>query len=562
MSGAGQHSQTGPTPDSVPPTPAASQALQQRGTVARVRHVAAVLARHAVAAGADRLGWSWLASRFATAGLGGPMRFRVLLEDLGGSFVKFGQVLAVQPDLLPPGYATQLLDLLDRVAPVPIDVVLKTVTTELGPAASRLAMDPEPLATASIAQVHIAQLNGQTVAVKVQRPGIEQQFRSDVRLMMLLLRGVRMFRLRPLYWLDEPIREFAGWTHEELDFRREARHISLVRRQSVGRKGVRIPEVIMGLTTRRVLVTEYLDGVPMATYMRARDSHDPKDHALRDRLREQGFDAGAFGRQIIFNFTTDSFGHGLFHADLHPANLLILPGNVVGYVDFGITGSIGPYARTWLAAMTLALVRRDIDDLHRSFLKLVVPRRDANPAAFRAGLDRLSDGWYGGPGGTRLAKPAALVMVEMLGLSREHAMLPEREVVKYIRSVMTVDGVVHRFAPDLDLGHEIEQASIATLEAQSSRQLLFAAWAGGLRAMESVRSLASRGLSSVASLRRLGAVTGAVPLQLGATALACAVCLTRAPSPLGAGFNLGTAELTVGAVALVAFAIALVRQPR
>ncbi len=265
-------------------------------------------------------------------------------------------------------------------------------------------MDPEPLATASIAQVHVADLDGQRVAIKVQRPGIEQQFRSDVRMMMVLLGLVRLLRVRPLYWLDEPIREFAGWTDEELDFRREARHLSLVRRQSIGRKGVRMPEVIMGLTTRRVLVTEYLDGVPMATYMRARETQDASWHAMDARLRSLGFDPGVFGRQIIFNFTHDSFYHGLFHADLHPANLLILPGNVVGYVDFGITGAIGPYARTWLAAMTLALVRRDIDDLHRSFLKLVVPRRDANPVAFRVGLDKLADSWYGGSGGTRLRR--------------------------------------------------------------------------------------------------------------------------------------------------------------
>jgi ubiquinone biosynthesis protein len=485
------------------------------------------------------------------------MRFRVLLEDLGGSFVKFGQVLAVQPDLLPPGYATALLDLLDRVAPVPTDVFMRSLADELGPAVGRLeGIDPQPLATASIAQVHVANLDGRKVAIKVQRPGIEQAFRADVRMMMILLRVVRLFRVRPLYWLDEPIREFAGWTDEELDFRREARHLTLVRRQSLGRKGVRMPEVIIGLTTRRVLVTEYLDGVPMATYMRAVESGD---FTIDQRLRAEGFDPGAFGRQIIFNFTTDSFGHGLFHADLHPANLLILPGNVVGYVDFGITGSIGPYARTWLAAMTLALVRRDIDDLHRSFLKLVVPRRDADPVRFRVGLEAMADSWYGGPGGTRLKKPAALVMVEMLGLSRETAMLPEREVVKYIRSVMTLDGVVHRFAPDLNLGHEIEQASIATLDAQSGRQLVFAAWAGGLRAIESSRSLATRGMS-VVNMRRLGLGMSTTVLQLGAAALACAICVSRAPLPLRAGFNLGTVELAVGSVALIGLAIELLRQ--
>ncbi len=547
-----QQSPHGPTPTDNSLHPADSQSFQ-----GRLLHVAGVLAAHGIAAAADRLGWRWLSARFTTPGLAGAMRFRVLIEDLGGSFVKFGQVLAVQPDLLPPGYATQLLDLLDRVAPVPIADVLRTLAAELGPAAARLAaIDPEPLATASIAQVHLARLDGRVVAVKVQRPGVERQFRSDVRMMLLLLRVVRVLRLRPLYWIDEPIREFAAWTDEELDFRREARHLSLVRRQSAGRRGVRLPEVFIGLTTRRVLVTEFLDGVTMAAYMRAVSSDD---RAVSDRLAAQGFDPAVFGRQIIFNFTTDSFRHGLFHADLHPANLLILPGNVVGYVDFGITGSVGPYARTWLAAMTLALVRRDIDDLHRSFLKLVVPRRDADPVRFRVGLEALANSWYGGPGGTKLAKPAALVMIEMLALSRETAMLPEREVVKYIRSVMTLDGVIHRFAPKLDLGHEIEQASMMTLEAESSRQLLFAAWAGALRAVESGRALARRGMSSVERLQRLGARAGSAALQLGVVAAACAICVSKAPLPLQLGANLGSAELAVGAIALIALAIDVVR---
>jgi ubiquinone biosynthesis protein len=526
-------------------------------SLGRLRHVSAVVAAHAIAAAAGAVGLHRVASRFAPPGLSGPKRFRALIEDLGGSFVKFGQVLAVQPDLLPPGYATELLDLLDRVAPVPTEIIRQTLVEELGHSAARLeAMEPEPLATASIAQVHVAQLDGRKVAVKVQRPGVERTFRADVRMMMNLLRLVRFFRVRPLYWLDEPIREFAAWTDEELDFRREARHLVLVGQQSVGRRGARLPEVVSSLTTRRVLVAEYLDGVPMATYFRAVDSGD---RSLTDRLEAQGFDATAFARQVVNNFTTDAFGHGLFHADLHPANLLILPGNVVGYVDFGITGSIGPYGRTWLAAMTLALVRRDIDDLHRCFLKLVVPRPDADEMAFRAGLDQLADGWYGGPGGTRLSKPAALVMVEMLALSRACAMLPEREAVKYIRSVMTLDGVITRFAPGLELGHAIEQAAMATLDAQSGRQLPVALWALGLRAVESGRALASRGISSVASLRRMRA-SHVRSLQTAAVVLACAVCLSRAPTPLRAGFNLGTIELVTGSIALMLLIASLVRE--
>lgn len=517
--------------------------------LARMAHVAGVLFRHGAGAA-----WAWV-RRDTTSG---ARRFRALVEALGGSFIKFGQVLASQPDLLPAGYAEQLFDLLDRVAPVPVAVIREELAQELGPAAAALTdLDDTPLASASIAQVHLARVDGEKVAVKVQRPGVEAAFRADVRLMLLLLATVRLFRVRILYWLDEPIREFAAWTDEELDFRREARHLQLIGRQSAGRRYVRLPRVFEDLTSRRVLVTEYLDGVPIADVLRARASGDTGPMA---RLAAEGFDASVFARQVIRNFTADAFRHGLFHADLHPGNLLILPGNTVGYVDFGITGAVAPYARTWLAAMTLALVRRDIADLHRCFLKLVVPREDADEVGFRAGLEALADGWYGGPGGTRLMKPAALVMMEMLQVSREHSMLPEREAVKYIRSVMTLDGVVSAFAPDLDLGTAIEEAAMATLDAQTGNQLPFSAWALGLRAVETGRTLAGRGLASLTAVTRLRAA-GVSALQAATLVLASALCVLLAPLPLHVGVNLATAELLTGATALVVLLAGLVRQP-
>ena len=514
---------------------------------ARMVHVARVLASHGAGAAWGRLSGSTTS---------GAERFRSLVESLGGSFIKFGQVLASQPDLLPQGYAEQLLDLLDRVAPVPVAEIHEELAQELGPAAALLTeLADTPLASASIAQVHLARVDGQMVAVKVQRPGVEATFRADVRLMMWLLGTVRLFRIRALYWLDEPIREFAAWTDEELDFRREARHLQLIGRNSEGRPHVRLPRVFEEVTSRRVLVTEYLAGVPIADVLRARATGDTGPLA---RLIAEGFDASVFARQVIRNFTVDAFRHGLFHADLHPGNLLILPNNTVGYVDFGITGTVAPYARTWLAAMTLALVRRDIADLHRCFLKLVVPRDDADAAGFRAGLEALADGWYGGPGGTRLMKPAALVMMEMLQVSREHAMLPEREAVKYIRSVMTLDGVVSAFAPDLELGTAIEEAAMATLDAQTGNQLPFSAWALGLRAVETGRTLAGRGLASLTAVTRLRAA-GVSALQAATLVLASAFCVLLAPLPLHAGVNLATAELLTGTAALVVLLVGLVR---
>jgi ubiquinone biosynthesis protein len=516
------------------------------GRLGRLRYLAAVCLRHGVGYAAERVGWGTLATRMGTRGLSGPTRLRALLEDLGGSFVKFGQILACQPDLMPPGYSAQLLDLLDRVAPVPTAAILETIAAELGPAAARLEeLDPVPLATASIAQVHVARVDGQRVAVKVQRPGIEEEFGADVRMTRLMVRTVKALHLRWLYWIEEPASEFISWTEEELDFRREARHMMRLQRQAAGRSSVRVPTVVKDLTTRRVLVAEYLDGIPLASYLRG--AAPPDD-----------FDAATFGRRLILNFAFDAFHHGVFHADLHPANLLILPGNVVGYVDFGITGSISRYARTWLGTMTLALVRRDLDDMHRAFMRLVVPRPDASPAGLRAGLDRLAEEWYVGPGQTRLRVPVARMMMDMLAGSRQNAMLPEREVVKYIRSVMTLDGVVHRFAPNLDLGSELERACTATLVAEADGQLLVDLWAGGLRAAEMARTVSTSVIGRLVSAG-LGARPRLTALQLAATVFVCAVCLPWAPPAGRAGLNLVSAEVAVGIVALFALVFEVVR---
>ena len=185
-------------------------------------------------------------------------------------------------------------------------------------------------------------LGGRKVAVKVQRPSVDVDFVGDIRLMTLAMKFVRRFEVRSLYWTLEPIGEFVEWTREELDYRREARYADKLRRNAEGNLQEKIPAVLWEPTTRRILVLEFLEGTTVLDYLRALGAGD---EVSARRLRGAGFDPDRFARHIIDNFLGDAFQHGVFHADLHPANLLVLPGDVVGYVDFGITGVLSRYSR-------------------------------------------------------------------------------------------------------------------------------------------------------------------------------------------------------------------------
>ena len=344
----------------------------------RVLHIVRVLAAHAAAAVVARWSrrWPWLAGRFELTRLSGPKRFRRLFEDLGGSFIKFGQMLALQPDIISIEYCNELFDLLDRISPFPYAHVEKVFLEELGRTPPELfdRFDEEPMSTASIGQVHVGWLGGQKLAVKVQRPSVDVEFAGDIRLMRLAMRLIRGLHVTSLFWLLEPMDEFAAWTTEELDYRREARYADRLRLNAEDNPAERVPEVYWDLTTRRTLVTEFMPGVTALEFLRALV---PGAEQSADQARV--FDRDRFARHIIQNFVGDVFRHGVFHADLHPANLLVLPGENVGYVDFGITGVLSGYSRRHLVALTLATARGDVDGMADAFFKLATSDDEFEP---------------------------------------------------------------------------------------------------------------------------------------------------------------------------------------
>ena len=534
----------------------------------RLTRLLRVAARHGLAhlLGQRAKAWGPLARRLPMAGLPAPERLRMMIEDLGGTYIKFGQMLALQPDILSIEYCNALFKLLDRVEPFPYEDVERICVEELGRRPEEIfdAFEREPVATASVGQVHVAYLDGIKVAVKIQRPNAEFDFGSDIRLMVGMMKVIRRLRLKFLYWLIEPTTEFIGWTREELDYRYEARYSEQMRRNAALNPVQDVPRVIEVYTTRRTLVVEYLEGVTLLHYLRARELSD--EAAIR-RLEPDGFDRKRFAANVIDNFLGDAFKNGLYHADLHPANLIILPGSVVGYIDFGITGVISRHARRHLVAMTLALAEGDMDTLNSQFLEVSAYDPNADPAAFRAGLDRLALDWYLEEGGERrLAVNFTRIMGDMLVLSRQTGVLPERDIVKYIRSSIAIDGLVTRFEPDFDVGDYLVEACSRYLLWQGrrgryapERLLDFSAASGKLlrdgprRASRLLERLAAgeMPMRPAASRERDAAEAGhrGRALQLAGAALLIALTLAAGGDDARIGLNLYSAQWLVLALA-------------
>ncbi|MBI3934232.1 MAG: AarF/ABC1/UbiB kinase family protein [Acidobacteria bacterium] len=390
----------------------------------------------------------------------GPDRLRLLLEELGGSLLKFGQILSLQIDTLPRAYCDELLNLLDRVPPFSKEEVRKVFAEELGNPPEALFQEfcPEPMASASIGQVHRAVLKDSTiVAVKVQRPGVQEVFRRDAVLLNLFVRIIFLLKIRSLYFLRDPVREFNAWLQDELDYRREAAHGEVLGRNAQETPTEVVPKIHWNLTTGRILTMDFLEGPSVLEYMRMVEERDEQRLAEMDHL---GFNPPIFISNVITNFLSDAFRFGVFHADLHPANLLILKDNVVGYVDFGIVGHLTPEARQKQIQLSMAYARGRTDDIFSAFLSVSTFTDEVDLAGFRSELEHRSRQWYREPaigGVPHLSRSLTSAMFDLLALCRNYGLLVDREMIKYIRSLILADGLVSRLAPRLDLAPQIRR---------------------------------------------------------------------------------------------------------
>src|SRR4051812_1497307 len=312
---------------------------------------------------------------------------RAMFDELGPTFVKFGQLLSTRPDLLPPDIIAELRRLQDDVTPFTYEEAELVIQEELGLPIERLFLefDRVPIAAASIGQVHRAILpNGRRVAVKVQRPNAPGQIEADIALLYQAA-GLAKDRLRRLDFIDARgiVDEFARNIRQELDYRGEARNADRFRHDFAGHPHVRIPRVYWSYTRARVLTLEFVDGVQLADV-------DPLTTPIEDRHR--------IAELMTETWMTMVFKNGFFHGDPHPANILVLEGGQgLGLVDFGLAGKLTDADLSKLTRLFIDAVNENADALPKRLAELGVRYPREREAEFQAALRELFYRYYGAP---------------------------------------------------------------------------------------------------------------------------------------------------------------------
>lgn len=331
---------------------------ERRQNLARMGEIAQVAARH---------GFGYAFGRKDAGDPDGARdgsrgrRVRAMLDELGPTFVKFGQILATRPDIVPPDILQELRGLQDNARPEEFERVRGVIEADLGLTVERVfaEFDEEPIAAASIGQVHRARLpGGQEVVVKVQRPDAERRIESDIQLLYQVARIARQ-HVRRLQFIDlvGAVDEFARTVRRELDYGIEARNAEVFRHQFAGEPRVWIPKIYWRYTTPRVLTMERVEGTPLGRL--ALDSWSPEDRrTLAHRITETWMEM--------------VFVHGFFHADPHPANILVRDRDSLSLVDFGMTEQLSPRDRQAAVRLLIDILNGDAERLPRRLRALGV----------------------------------------------------------------------------------------------------------------------------------------------------------------------------------------------
>ena len=426
-------------------------------------------------------------------------RMQAVLEEVGGLWVKLGQALALRFDVLPADYCLQFFQLLNQIQPFAAEDARSILEAELGRPVEAIfrSFDWQPHAAASIGQVYRAELaDGTPVAVKVQRPRIRELVGADLALMRWLAAFVDLTHLfgrtraRPL------VAEFARWTEEELDYRIEARHAAVLRRNADNDPLERNPRVYPVHTTARVLTVEFLDGIPVidiVTAIRRRDA------AFLDRLAERGHDARRIASHIVWNALNQIYRFGYFHADPHPANLLVLPGDAIGYVDFGIVGKLDDQTTEALRYFAQSLFAGHTGIAVDEFMRFLTPSARTNVRAARRDLIEAMNNYVEsarvGPEGFNLTED--IFEIEMLAVVRSHGMALNPDVVRYLKAVLTAEAMVKELDPQFDLrahenrffGRLMELEAIEALDPRRLGQRILDARVRAERVLDSIEGI-------------------------------------------------------------------------
>ena len=371
-----------------------------------------------------------------------PEEFRETLEELGPSFVKIGQTLSTRSEILPPAYCDELAKLQTECDPLPFDQVKKALADIFGDKLDGIfsEIDSMPLGSASLAQVHRAQLrNGDAVAIKVQRPGVKATMAQDIDIMRIMAQRVSRFAPGSMQVVDfsDVVEEMWRTFLQETDFEIEAENLLVFRQLNKNVAFIDCPRVYPELCSEYCLVMEYVDGIPIYAH---------------DRLREAGYNLEEIGEKMLDNYATQILEHGFFHADPHPGNILVRDGKIV-YIDLGIMGRLTPAERAAFGTIVEAVGMQDPGRLKDALLSFAISRDNGaiDHPRMLADLDLLLTSYASCD-----VKDLDIgqLLADVLSVTRLSQVTLPTSVTNVSRGIITIEGTVADF---------IENDSVASI---------------------------------------------------------------------------------------------------
>jgi ubiquinone biosynthesis protein len=389
----------------------------------------------------------------------GPAGFRQLLEKRGPTFIKIGQFLALRPDLLPQEYCAELMRLFDEVPPFPWHEARAIVRADLGGDPSDLFshVDATPVAAGSLAQTYLWRLkNGTRVAVKVQRPGLKTQVLRDIRRARRLARLLEIGRVPLIVSPRDAVEEVADWLLQEIDFRRELANLRRLYRLTRKSGSQIVPRPYPRLSGERVVTAEYLEGTPVSRIVR-----DPRG-TNEDSKRPQTIrvDRDRFAGNLLAACLTQIFRYKFFHADLHPGNLLVLEGDKVGFVDFGLCAELDDTFRSQQMKYLSAAYRGDAEQMYKAMTDILVATDRTDLEGFRKEFLAEARAWTTHREGDRehdsnasavYGSPHARFLISAIRSARRNGLVIPSGILALYRVLLTAESVARQVSPKVDL---------------------------------------------------------------------------------------------------------------
>jgi predicted unusual protein kinase regulating ubiquinone biosynthesis (AarF/ABC1/UbiB family) len=387
-------------------------------------------------------------------------RLRAVFEDLGGSFLKLAQQLSIRVDMLPYAYCAELSKMLDRVPAFPTPEAIAIIERNLGQPLGDVfeVFDPEPIGSASLACVYQAELkSGERVAVKVRRPGIGPLIAADLRALDWLLVVGETLTIIPPDVGRRFTEDFRTILFNEMNFRAEARYTDLFRRRAAKRKkDVTAPKVYFQYCTEEVMVSEFVSGVWMWELLAAVDRNDQE---FLSRVAQIGIEPKALASKLVVIMLRESQEELFFHADPHPANLVIMPNNKVCFIDFGAIGRFSTATRKIFRELRYHMSKGDIGRIVNTALSLAGPLPPMDIDKVRNEMEKIYSDWVYAMNSRDAEwweKSTGQAWLRFLEVARQYSLPASYESITYFRTSFSYDSIITRLNRDIDIVKEFE----------------------------------------------------------------------------------------------------------